>query len=132
MARRVALSVLLDTCALLALARGELSRAAAAALRDATEASVSTISPWEVGIKAARGKIILAEPVLRWFAMLAERHNLLELPLEARTACAAAALPPIHQDPFDRVIVALARERGAVVLTSDRDIARYPGVDVLW
>jgi len=52
------------------------------------------------------------------------------VPLDAGLACAAAALPKIHRDPFDRVIVALARARHATILTSDEGIRQYPGVTV--
>src|SRR6266536_2917948 len=47
------------------------------------------------------------EPPMQWFLGLAERYELREIPLDAHSACAAAALPPIHRDPFDRVLVAL-------------------------
>ena len=47
-------------------------------------------------------------------------------------ACAAAALPLLHRDPFDRVIVALAQAHGVPVLTSDENIPRYAGVAAIW
>lgn len=96
------MNVLLDTCALLALARGELLARAAAALRAAPEAHVSAVSPWEVAIEVAGGKLRIAEA------------------------------PQIHRDPFDRVIVALAHAQALTVLTSNEDIPRYPGVTVIW
>jgi PIN domain nuclease of toxin-antitoxin system len=40
---------------------------------------------------------------------------------------ATAHLPPIHKDPFDRVLVAQAESEGALLLTSDEIVARYPG-----
>ena len=126
------MNVLLDTCALLALAGGDLPRGAAAALRKAPEAFVSVVSPWEVAIKAAGGKLRLKEPPVQWFLGLAERYELREVPLGAGIACAAAALPPFHRDPFDRVIVALAQAHGLVVLTSDENIRKYAGVKTLW
>lgn len=126
------MNVLLDTCALLALARGELPQDAAAALRSAPEANVSVLSPWEVAIKGAGGKLRLAEPAVQWFFGLSERYALRELPLDARVACAAAALPLIHRDPFDRVLVALAQAYTLAVLTSDEEIAKYPGVKTIW
>ncbi len=126
------MNVLLDTCALLALARGELPERAATGLRRAPEANVSAVSAWEVAIKAAAGSLRLAEPAAQWFLGLADRYHLRELPLDARTACAAAALPPIHQDPFDRVLVALAQANALTVLTSDEHIPKYPGVKTLW
>jgi PIN domain nuclease of toxin-antitoxin system len=126
------MNVLLDTCALLALAGGELPDAAAVALRKAPEAYVSVVSPWEVAIKMSGGKLQLMEPPVRWFLGLVERYDLRELPLDASMACAAAALPLLHRDPFDRVIVALAQTQGFTVLTSDENIRKYPGVTTLW
>jgi PIN domain nuclease of toxin-antitoxin system len=126
------MNVLLDTCAVLALAGGELPDAAAVALRKAPEAFVSVVSPWEVAIKVAGGKLRLMEPPVRWFRGLVERYDLREVALDAAVACAAAALPLLHRDPFDRVIVALAQAHGLTVLTSDDNIGRYPDVATLW
>jgi PIN domain nuclease of toxin-antitoxin system len=126
------MNVLLDTCALLALADGGLPRRAAGALRKAPEAFVSVVSPWEVAMKAAGGKLRLMEPPVQWFLGLAERYELREVPLDATVACAAAALPLFHRDPFDRVIVALAQAHGLTVLTSDENIRKYAGVKTLW
>lgn len=55
-----------------------------------------------------------------------------EIPLDAQAACTAAGLPPIHRDPFDRVLVALAQTRALTILTSDTDIPKYSGVATLW
>jgi len=131
-ARDTPVNVLLDTCALVALAGGELPDGAAAALGKAPEAYVSVVSAWEVAIKVAGGKLRLLEPPVQWFLGLVERSDLREVPLDARVACAAAALPLLHRDPFDRVIVALAQAHGLTVLTSDENILRYPGVTTLW
>lgn len=126
------MNVLLDACALLALARGELPTRAATALRSAPEANVSAVTPWEVAIKVAGGKLRLKAPPVHWFHALAERYRLRELPLDARLACAAAGLPLIHRDPFDRVLVALAQAHALAILTSDENIPKYPGVTTLW
>jgi len=126
------MNVLLDTCALLALADGDLPNTAATALRKAPEAYVSVVSPWEVAIKAAGGKLRLMEPPLQWFHGLVERYDLREIPLDTGVACAASALPFLHRDPFDRVIVALAQERGLTILTADENIRKYPGVNTRW
>jgi PIN domain nuclease of toxin-antitoxin system len=63
---------------------------------------------------------------------LTERYDLREVPLDAGIACAAAALPFLHRDPFDRVIVALAQAHGFTVLTSNENIRKYAGVKTLW
>ena len=126
------MNVLLDTCGLLALARGELPRSAAKALRNAPEACVSVVSPWEVAIKNRAGKLRLREPPIAWFFGLVDRYSLRKLPLDAAVACTASALPLIHRDPFDRVLVALAQSEALVVLTSDQDIPKYPGIKTIW
>jgi PIN domain nuclease of toxin-antitoxin system len=126
------MNVLLDTCALLALAGGELPVSAAGALKRAPEAYVSVVTPWEVAIKVAGGKLRLLEPPEQWFLGLVTRYDLREVPLDVGVACAAAALPLLHRDPFDRVIVALAQAHGFTVLTSDVNIGKYPGVTTLW
>ncbi len=126
------MNVLLDTCALLAVADGELPDAAAGALRKAPEAYVSVVTPWEVAIKVAGGKLRLMEPPLQWFLGLIDRYDLREAPLDAGIVCAAAALPLLHRDPFDRVVVALAQAHGLTVLTSDENIRKYAGVKTLW
>ena len=126
------MNVLLDACALLALAQGDLPSRAASALRTASEARVSAVSVWEVAIKVAGGKLRLTEPPIQWFHGLAERYALREVALDAGTACAAAGLPPIHRDPFDRLLVAVAHAHALTVLTSDENIAKYPGVKTLW
>jgi PIN domain nuclease of toxin-antitoxin system len=126
------MNVLLDTCALLALADGELPDAATGALRKAPEAYVSVVSPWEVAIKVAGGKLRLMEPPVQWFRGLIDRYDLREAPFDAGIVCAAAALPLLHRDPFDRVVVALAQAHGLTVLTSDENIRKYAGVKTLW
>jgi PIN domain nuclease of toxin-antitoxin system len=131
-ARRVAVNVLLDTCAVVALAGGDLPGEAAKALRKAPEAYVSVVTAWELAIKVAGDKIWLREPPVRWVQGLVERYDLREVALDIGIACAAAALPFVHRDPFDRVLVALAQAGGFTILTSDENIARYPGIKTIW
>jgi len=126
------MNVLLDTCALLALARGELPKEAAATVSDADEAYVSTVSPWEVAIKTAARKLRLTEPPFIWFIRMADRYSLREVHLDAHIVCAASELPPIHRDPFDRILVVLAQTNAWPVVTSDKNIARYSGVKTIW
>ena len=126
------MKVVPNTCALLALAGGNLSTHAASEIRRADQASVSSVTAWEIAIKVAAGKLHLNGPPERWFADLLEHYGLREVHLDAELACAAAALPKIDRDPFDRAIVALARATDAVVITSDERIRQCPGVTVRW
>lgn len=85
-----------------------------------------------MAIKAAAGKLELQDPPLLWFLGIADRYRLRELQIDVRTVCAAAALSPIHRDPFDRILVALAQETALTILTSDHNIAKYNGIKTLW
>jgi PIN domain nuclease of toxin-antitoxin system len=86
----------------------------------------STVSIWEVAIKFGRGKDdFRVEP-------RATRRRLLEAGFEefdirGEHAIAVASLPPIHKDPFDRLLIAQAMVEGITLLTCDALIARYPG-----
>ena len=87
----------------------------------------SAASIWEAEIKAEIGKLVVHDDLLE--ALGADRF--VELPMTARHAREAARLPPLHRDPFDRMIVAQARLEGLTVITADRKIADYGG-EVLW
>jgi PIN domain nuclease of toxin-antitoxin system len=126
------MNVVLDTCAVLALAAGTLPESATAAVRQAPQAWVSAVTAWEIAIKVAAGKLRLKEPPANWFAALLDRYDLKEARLDAAIACAAAALPLIHRDPFDRVIVALAGAQGLAIVTSDQQIRQYPQITAIW
>ncbi len=126
------MNVLLDTCALIALPDGTLPAAAADALRRAPEALVPSVCAWEVAVKHQSGKLRLSTKPHAWFTRLCHRYRLRELPLDSALACAAAELPPIHRDPFDRVLIATALRQRLTILTSDATIPKYPGIQTLW
>ena len=71
---------------------------------------------------------------LEWILNLAGRHQLdpPDAGLDAALLCAAADLPLIHRDPFDRVLVAMAQRDGLTILTSDRLIPKYPDIVSIW
>ena len=128
------MNLLLDTCALLCLAEGTLPKAAHRSLAGAEDAILPAIVVWEIAIKVKTGKLRIPDAPLRWVEALAARYELrLErLAPDVSLLCAAADLPLIHRDPFDRVLVATALERKLTLLTSDRIIPTYPGVSTIW
>ena len=87
---------------------------------------VSSATAWELGIKQRKGKLALARPIserrIQW--------GFLELPITFAHAEYAAALPLLHGDPFDRMLVAQAMVEGLVLVTADAKLAQY-GVAVL-
>ena len=125
--------LLLDTSALLHLAAGTLSPGAAESLAAGGLAFISPVIPWELAIKVKAGKLFLPLSPLDYCISLARRHRL-TLPaegLDPALLCAAAELPLIHRDPFDRILVATAMRDRLAVVTPDRAIAMYP-VATIW
>ena len=124
--------MILDTCALLWLASGDkkLSRAALKEINEASAVYVSAISGFEIAMKAAQGKLKLPGPPREWFEKIVDHHGLAILPLELNDCIAAADLPPIHNDPCDRFIIAAAKLRDLTVVTTDEQFRKY-GVTVI-
>jgi len=124
--------MILDTCALLWLASGSkrLSRAALKEIDAASAIYVSAISGFEISLKTGAGKLELSHPVEEWFKRVTEHHGLTVLPLELKVCIAAAELPPIHDDPFDRFIIAAANLNDLTVVTADERFEAY-GVPVI-
>ena len=124
--------MMLDTCALLWLASGEkkISRAALKQINEAPAVYVSAISGVEIAIKAGRGKLQLPHAPQDWFEKVIAHHGLTVLPLELNICIAAAQLPPIHNDPCDRFIIATARLNDLAVVTTDENFEKY-GLTVL-
>ena len=86
----------------------------------------SAASIWEIAIKfpLGRGDPVPDPPELRQGLAA---HDYTELPVTSAHAAAVAHLPPIHRDPFDRLLIAQAQVEGITLLTADRTVARYPG-----
>ncbi len=86
------------------------------------EVFVSAATSWELSVKEAAGKLILHDSV----PLLVERFGFIELPITLKHGKAAAALPLLHKDPFDRMLVAQAMLEGMVLLTVDERLGDYP------
>lgn len=91
------------------------------AIAEAPLVYVSAASAWEASIKAALGRLALPAPFLE--GVLASGFK--ELPITIAHAEAAGALPPLHTDPFDRMLVAQARLERLVLVTHDPAIQAY-------
>ena len=124
--------MILDTCALLWLAAGgkKLARSTLKEINEAPAVYVSAISGFEITLKTCTGKLELSHPVEEWFGRVAEHHGLTILPLGLDVCIAAAKLPPIHDDPFDRFIIAAAKLNDLTVVTADEQFEKY-GVTVI-
>ena len=128
--------ILLDTCALIWLASDSpaLSRGAKdALLKNSGYLFVSSFSAWEIALKSTKGKLTLQDlSPADWFARVLSHHHLTEIPVNAVIAAGSVALPPLHSDPADRVLIATAQLHGLAVLTPDPLIQRYPDLRTVW
>ena len=85
----------------------------------------SVASTWEVAIKSARRRPgFNLDP--RLFRETFRRAQFSELAVQGEHALAVQRLPPIHGDPFDRMLVAQALSEGMVLVTVDKALASYP------
>lgn len=92
----------------------------------ANELLFSPVSLWEIAIKRGLGRadFQVDARVLRRGLL---DNGYVELPLTGEHAVAIEGLPPLHKDPFDRILVAQAMVEGVVLLTADTMVAQYPG-----
>lgn len=121
------MNLLLDTHILLwAAGRDDLlSEKANALVKDpANTLWFSVTSLWEVGIKRALGRPdFLTDPGVLRAGLLANDYR--ELAVEGRHVLALAILPPLHGDPFDRMLIAQAMAEGMRLVTADRRVGAY-------
>ncbi len=121
--------ILLDTHVLLWVAGmpERLPTGARALIEDpANDPYFSAASLWEVAIKRGLGRDdFRVDPRLLRRALLENGHA--ELAVTGAHAVAVDLLPPIHGDPFDRLLVAQAQIEAMTLLTADEIVARYPG-----
>ena len=112
---------LIDDPRLGLIARGMIDEATAA-----NAALVSAITPWEIAMLVAKGRLALGRDTASWIEAALATPGLRLAPLEPDVAVDSVQLPePFHADPADRLIVATARSRGATLLTSDKAILAY-------
>jgi PIN domain nuclease of toxin-antitoxin system len=86
---------------------------------------LSAASSWEIAIKHGAGRLNLPESPARYVAGRIQAIGATALAIEHAHAFAVADLPPIHRDPFDRMLVAQARALGLTLVTADPVFAGY-------
>jgi len=85
----------------------------------------SAASLWEVAIKRGLGRAdFTVNPRLLRRGLL--DNGYLELPITGEHAAAVDGLPPLHKDPFDRMLIAQSIVEGITLLTVDERVAQYP------
>jgi len=96
----------------------------------ATEIYVSSVSVWELLVKAQLGRVEMPEPA-RFIPAQLVANGFEALPLHLHHVLALERLPAVHRDPFDRMLVAQATVEGMAFVSADRALAGYP-VELIW
>lgn len=94
---------------------------------------VSSISVWEICLLVKKQRLKLTMDTDRWLEEIESLPFLQFVPIDNSIAAKSVYLPgTLHEDPADRMIIATAKENGAMLVTSDERIRKYPNVQALW
>jgi len=92
---------------------------------------LSVVSFWEVIIKYQTGKLPLPEVPEIYIPRLSSLHQIKMLSVDELDVAQVARLPSIHNDPFDRLLIAQSLRHGLTLLTVDVQIRAYPNLSLL-
>jgi PIN domain nuclease of toxin-antitoxin system len=123
------MKILLDTCEFPWLVTGDakLSAAVASAVRDPqNQVFLSAVSFWEISLKHSLGKLPLPQPPAQFIPLQREKHLIAPLVLDETAVAQWSALPALHRDPFDRMLVCQALAHGLTLASSDSLVRQYP------
>ena len=95
----------------------------------ANTVSISVASFWEIAIKVSRGKLSLSRPMNEIVSHI-QQSTITVMAIEPEHTIQVAQLPFIHNDPFDRMIVAQALAEDLSLISTDSDFTKY-GVTLL-
>lgn len=99
-------------------------------LDNSNQLYLSVASVWEMLIKCGLGKLPLPKPASGYILKQMEKNRVEMLTIRAAHLTQLESLPPIHRDPFDRMMVAQASAEGMPIMSADPALRRY-GVRVL-
>ena len=92
---------------------------------------MSAASGWEIAVLRHLGRLHLPDEPERFVPEAMQELHVAPIPIGFSTAIAAAGLPLIHRDPFDRIIIAEAQKQKMTVLTKDAKFSAY-AIPVMW
>jgi PIN domain nuclease of toxin-antitoxin system len=93
--------------------------------RQNNEIYVSDVAGWEIAVKYGVGKLKLPEIPELFVPDRIRRAGFLPLPIDLRHVLRVHNLPPIHRDPFDRLLISQAQSENMTIFTADRNIPKY-------
>ncbi len=94
---------------------------------------ISSITVWEISMLVKKGRLKLTMDADKWFSEVESLPYVRFMPVDNTIAAKSVTLPgDFHNDPADRMIVATAKEQGAVLVTADERIRQYANVRSLW
>ncbi|MBW4661934.1 MAG: type II toxin-antitoxin system VapC family toxin [Drouetiella hepatica Uher 2000/2452] len=122
------MKILLDTHIFLWFISGntKLSTDVQDAIRDPdNEVYLSAISVWEAIVKYQIGKLPLPEHPGTYLPKQRDLHQIISLALDESSVVQLAKLPPLHRDPFDRMLICQALQNGLTIATVDEAVRSY-------
>ena len=95
-------------------------------IRDSgNEVYLSVVSIWECIVKYQLGKLPLPEPPEIYIPRQRNLHEIINLNVDEKSVTQLAKLPPLHRDPFDRMIICQALQHNLIIATVDKAIRNY-------
>jgi PIN domain nuclease of toxin-antitoxin system len=125
--------LLLDTHIFLWYISGDarLGKRASAISDPANEAFLSVVSLWEAIIKHHLGKLPLPREPQLYLPEQRQRHRIASLAVTEQDVAQLTSLPPLHRDPFDRLLLCQAKAQALTLVTVDEAVLAYPEVQLL-
>ena len=123
------MKILLDTHIFLWFISGDsrLSAEVRDVIRDSdNEIYLSVVSVWECIVKYQLGKLPLPEPPEIYLPKPRDLHQIASLALDESSVVQLSKLPPLHRDPFDRMLICQALQNGLTIVTVDAAVRAYP------
>ena len=98
---------------------------------NAGELYLSSITALEIALLVKRKRLKIPKNPGSYIEEAIQYHNLHEIPVDRKILLQSSALPEIHDDPFDRIIIATAKLHDLVLITKDTKILRYRHILIL-
>ena len=96
-----------------------------------SEVFYSQISLWEIQIKYQLGKLTMSDEPATVLPRELARYGFTQLDLTVAAIYGLSRLPPVHKDPFDRILIVQAKLTGSILVSPDKNFSKYP-VAVFW